>query len=104
MPFPIESMLPGGRCPKSLKPETQNLKPETSHRRRAPGDPGRIGAMIEPAPRRQAALRPPSLRSLLPSAATWRQGHDHAWLWTVAPALLAAVMALPLATVAVLAL
>jgi iron(III) transport system permease protein len=50
------------------------------------------------------SLRPPAPSSLAASIEARRRPRDHSLLWTVVPALLAAVMALPLATVAVLSL
>jgi iron(III) transport system permease protein len=50
-----------------------------------------------------ASLRPPSLRDALDWVAAWR-GRRNPAPWTLLPALIGAVMALPLATVAVLAL
>jgi iron(III) transport system permease protein len=49
-------------------------------------------------------LRLPSPRRLTGSVAAWRRRRRHSPLWTLLPALLAAVMALPLATVAALSL
>jgi iron(III) transport system permease protein len=49
-------------------------------------------------------LRPLSLRSVWEWAAAWRRQQRNSPLWTLAPALLALVMALPLATIAVLSL
>src|SRR5262245_38886770 len=61
--------------------------------------------MTSPVHHRQAAwVRLPFLHGLLPAAAGWRQRQLSSPWWTVVPALLAAVMALPLATVAVLSL
>jgi iron(III) transport system permease protein len=50
------------------------------------------------------SLRPPALGDLASSIAAWRRRRGDSPLWTAVPALLAAVMALPLATVAVLSL
>jgi iron(III) transport system permease protein len=54
--------------------------------------------------RRAASLPVAALESLKASVAAWRRRRRNAPVWTVLPALLAALMALPLATVAVLAL
>jgi iron(III) transport system permease protein len=53
---------------------------------------------------RPAALPPRLLRGVLGAVASWRRRRYSSPLWTALPALLAAVMALPLATVVVLAL
>jgi iron(III) transport system permease protein len=61
--------------------------------------------MTHPARNRPlAAPRAPTSGGVLASLAAWRQRRRSSPLWTVVPALLAAVMALPLATVVVLSL
>jgi len=49
-------------------------------------------------------VRLPPLSGLASSMAAWRRRHDSSPLWTAVPALLAIVMALPLATIVVLSL
>src|SRR5262245_58116445 len=51
-----------------------------------------------------ASLRLPALSALWSLFAAWQLGRETSPFWTIAPALLAAVMALPLATIAVLSL
>jgi len=54
--------------------------------------------------RRDQSLRLPTLSDLSSSISAWRRRHGGSLVWTAVPALIAAVMALPLATIGVLSL